>query len=294
MTVENVWQGTKQLQQKPVNVSSVPQRSPFRYPGGKTWLVPRLRQWLLSLHMTPRNLIEPFAGGGIVSLTAVAEHLVDHATMVEIDDQVSAVWETILSEDCRRLIRRIGDFDPTIENVTEELSRFPRSRMEQAFQTIVKNRTYHGGILASGSAPLKSGENGRGIASRWYPETLQKRIEAIYEMRDRLTFIQGDGLDLMLGLSDLEDVVYFVDPPYTAPGKRAGRRLYNHFSVDHEELFRVAAKVRGDILMTYDNEHGALELANDHGFQTLAIYMQNTHLATMTELLIGRDLSWAV
>ena len=23
-----------------VNVASVPQRSPFRYPGGKTWLIP--------------------------------------------------------------------------------------------------------------------------------------------------------------------------------------------------------------------------------------------------------------
>lgn len=26
-----------------VNVASVPQRSPFRYPGGKTWLVPHIR-----------------------------------------------------------------------------------------------------------------------------------------------------------------------------------------------------------------------------------------------------------
>lgn len=31
---------------KPVNVASVPQRSPFRYPGGKTWLVPYVRDWL--------------------------------------------------------------------------------------------------------------------------------------------------------------------------------------------------------------------------------------------------------
>ena len=31
---------------KPVNVASVPQRSPFRYPGGKTWLVPHIRRWL--------------------------------------------------------------------------------------------------------------------------------------------------------------------------------------------------------------------------------------------------------
>jgi DNA adenine methylase len=36
--------------QKIVNVASVPQRSPFRYPGGKTWLVPRVRRWLLDLH----------------------------------------------------------------------------------------------------------------------------------------------------------------------------------------------------------------------------------------------------
>jgi len=28
--------------------SSVPQRSPFRYPGGKTWLVPYIRDWFRS------------------------------------------------------------------------------------------------------------------------------------------------------------------------------------------------------------------------------------------------------
>jgi hypothetical protein len=36
----------RQNQFKVVNVSTVPHRSPFRYPGGKTWLVPRVRDWL--------------------------------------------------------------------------------------------------------------------------------------------------------------------------------------------------------------------------------------------------------
>lgn len=39
---------------KPVNVASVPHRSPFRYPGGKTWFVPTFRNWISSL---PEKLI---------------------------------------------------------------------------------------------------------------------------------------------------------------------------------------------------------------------------------------------
>src|SRR5215475_1839398 len=53
---------------EPVNVASVPQRSPFRYPGGKTWLVPYIRSWLASRGGRASLLIEPFAGGGIVGL----------------------------------------------------------------------------------------------------------------------------------------------------------------------------------------------------------------------------------
>src|SRR5438094_10643493 len=79
-----------------VNVASVPQRSPFRYPGGKTWLVPRLRRWLKSLPNKPAEFIEPFAGGGIISLTVAFENLAERVTMIELDADVAAVWQTIL------------------------------------------------------------------------------------------------------------------------------------------------------------------------------------------------------
>ena len=45
-----------------VNVATVPQRSPLRYPGGKTWLVPHVRAWLSGIRPTPEVLMEPFAG----------------------------------------------------------------------------------------------------------------------------------------------------------------------------------------------------------------------------------------
>src|ERR1700674_1531455 len=38
---------------EPVNVASVPQRSPFRYPGGKTWLIPYIRSWLVAKTCRP-------------------------------------------------------------------------------------------------------------------------------------------------------------------------------------------------------------------------------------------------
>ena len=65
-----------------VNVASVPQRSPFRYPGGKTWLIPQIRRWLDSLTRKPSLLVEPFAGGGIVGLTAAFERLADRVLLV--------------------------------------------------------------------------------------------------------------------------------------------------------------------------------------------------------------------
>ena len=90
--------GSLMLAEDIVNVASVPQRSPFRYPGGKTWLVPRLRQWLASRPVKPREFIEPFAGGGIASLTTAFEDRAERVTMVERDEQVAAVWRVIIQE----------------------------------------------------------------------------------------------------------------------------------------------------------------------------------------------------
>src|SRR5215211_1354145 len=106
-----------------VNVASVPQRSPFRYPGGKTWLIPRVRRWLLSRPARPAELVEPFAGGGIVSLTVAFEGLAERATMVEMDKQLAAVWRTIVEEPAgaERLAQRIVEFDLSPETVREVL-----------------------------------------------------------------------------------------------------------------------------------------------------------------------------
>ncbi len=276
-----------------VNVSSVPQRSPFRYPGGKTWLIPWARQWLMHQRPKPQTLIEPFAGGGIVSLTAVFEGLVEQAVMVEIDENVGSVWYAILNGHAQWLANRIVEFDLTPENVREVLASSPSSLEDRAFQTLLKNRVVHGGILAPGSGLIKQGENGKGLKSRWYPATLAKRIMAIASVRDHIRFHQGDGMEFMRLHIEDPNTVFFIDPPYTAGGKRAGARLYAHNELDHALLFDITRQTRGDFLMTYDDAHMVRELASRFGFQVESIFMSGTHHTKTRELLIGRDVEWA-
>ncbi len=277
---------------KPVNVASVPQRSPFRYPGGKTWFVPTFRQWLGNKYPKPGVLVEPFAGGGIISLTALFENLVEKVVMVELDEEIAAVWESIVHGDAEWLANRVLTFDLTKEAVILELKKRPNTQREKAFQTILKNRTFHGGILAEGSGFLKYGENGKGIHSRWYPGTLAKRLLNLKHVVNRIDFRCDDGLKVIQEFATNQAAVFFIDPPYTAGGKKAGKRLYRHYDLDHEQLFALCEKLRGDLLMTYDNAEEVKKMARSHGFQMRLIPMTNTHHATIVELVIGKDLSW--
>lgn len=275
-------------QEKIVNVASVPHRSPFRYAGGKTWLIPRIRRWLRQRGGSDVELIEPFAGGGIVSLSAIFEQLVGGATMVELDEDVAAVWHVILEGDAEWLANRILTFQLDKKSARAAIQAADHSLRDRAFATIVKNRVNRGGILAEGASFVKQGENGKGIRSRWYPETLKRRILDIAHVRDQIDFIEGDAFDVLEKNKERTDAVFFIDPPYT----KAARRLYRYAEIDHERLFNVAAHLKGDFLMTYDKSDEVINFALHHGFEVRAVAMKNTHHAKKRELLIGRDLSW--
>ncbi len=279
---------------KVINVASVPQRSPFRYPGGKTWLVPRVRQWLSYLPVKPKKFVEPFAGGAIVGLTVAFERLADVVVLVERDEQVAAVWQTVLNtqDGAEWLAERIVTFNLTLDTANTLLASHSRAIREKAFRTIVQNRISHGGILANGAGKIKNGENGKGILSRWYPETLKKRLIDIGKIRERIKFISGDGLQIIQKYRDMPNVVFFIDPPYTASIKKAGARLYKYHQVDHEGLFQKMSRVSGDFLMTYDDAEEVRALAVKYRFETRLVAMNNTHNTTMNELLIGRNLDW--
>ena len=271
-----------------VNVASVPQRSPFRYPGGKTWLIPIARKWFSSASDNA-ELIEPFAGGGIISLTAAAENYFNHIIMTELDEDVAAVWETIFSEkDHDWLSNKILNFVVTPENINEVELHANEGTKERAFSTIVRNRTNHGGILAKGSGKIKTGEGGKGLSSRWYPETLVRRITEANKLRDKIQFINEDAFKIMRQQQNNSNAYFFIDPPYTI----AGRRLYNLFDVDHRQIFEIIAKLQGHFLLTYDDTTEIRNFAEEFSLSYKTIPMQTTHLIKKEELLISDNFEW--
>ena len=274
-------------QTKVVNVASVPQRSPFRYPGGKTWLIPKVREWLRQ-EKEVEELIEPFAGGGIVSLTAAFENLANHITMVELDEEVAAVWEVILNGKNEWLANKILGFDLSRENVFNELTNPNKEIKDLAFCTILKNRVFHGGIIAKGSGMLKQGENGKGIASRWYAKTLSDRIKAINFIKHKIDFLQTDAFKIIEENSSDKRAYFFIDPPYT----KAGKRLYTHFDIDHEKLFYLTSRIKGKFMLTYDDTLEIRTLANKFNLKFRTIPMKTTHHLEKNEIIISDNFDW--
>ena len=276
-----------EIKLKPINVAKVPQRSPFRYPGGKTWFVPYARKWLKQYNGSV-DYIEPFAGGGIIGLTCAFENLAKSILIVEKDENVAAVWKTMLGRQGNWLAEKILTFDVTSEKVSKELSKPIKSLRDRAFITFLKNRLHHGGILAGGAGLIKNGENGKGLKSRWYPETLYRRIKDIVEIREKLHFLQDDGLEVIKNNLDKDNIVFFIDPPYV----KAARRLYKYHEIDHNYLFELMSKAKGDFLITYDNSEEIEQLAHKHDFQIEKVIMKTTLHYEKYELVIGRNLDW--
>ena len=267
------------------NVSSVPQRSPLRYPGGKTWFVPHLREWLY--HRPATWFIEPFCGGSSCGLTALAEKLADKVLLADLDDEIAALWEAVTRGLGDELANRIMRFNMCEENAKKIIHSEPDDLADRAFRTIIKNRCRYGGIMA----PRAGGMYNEGVNRRWYPKSLAHRLRCLNMVRHRLDFMQMDALHLIAEHRRSSDVTFFIDPPYTA-GDHAGRRLYNHNDVDHQMLFHLCSQLKGDFLMTYSSTEMVWELAKEYKLDVRMVNMKSATHKIKTEMIIGRKLDW--
>ena len=260
--------------------------SPFRYPGGKSRLRETIINWIRDLGFRPTHFIEPFAGGASVGLAVAELDLADHITLAEIDPDVSAVWEVVLNGQADAFANRIRNFELTHTSAAEIVASKTTNQLSRAFRCLLLNRISRGGIMAAGSGWLNQGENGNGIHSRWYPETLAQRVELTRALRTKITFVEGDGLDLLRNFINDRRAVAFVDPPYVVRGRGAGARLYSYCDVDCDKLFEIIRAFCGGMVITYHRSVVVERLAGESGLERHTVTVQTGHSRCKRELIM--------
>jgi DNA adenine methylase len=221
---------------------------------------------------------------------AVAESYCERAFFSDIDSDVAVVWQCALSRDALKFAKEVEEFNLTKQHVRQLFYEASNgaTQVQRALAVLVRNRISRGGVLAEGAGRLKKGENGKGIRSRWYPETLGSRLRVINKLRRKLHFSKSDGFSLLRKFSRDKTAVAFVDPPYHGPANR----LYKHWRIDHEMLFRSLSTFEGDFLLAYDDALEIRNLARKYKFEMAAIQMKTTHHRMKREILLSKDLHW--
>lgn len=117
---------------------------------------------------------------------------------------------------------------------------------------------------------------------------MHDRIRAIEFVKNKIDFITGDAFEILEKNINNKEAFFFIDPPYTI----AGKRLYTHFDIDHEKLFKLTALLRGKFMLTYDDTAEIRELADKNNLQYRTIPMKTTHHLTKNEIIISDNFNW--
>ena len=126
--------------------------SVFRYPGGKTRLLPNIRMFIdASIKCSGYNqFIDAFVGGGSVLCDVAMRHPNLKLVAVEADDWVGSFWWMIATGEGEDEFFALLNCIPTVKQFMELRDTKPSNQAEKAFRAVFFNRTCFSGILTSG------------------------------------------------------------------------------------------------------------------------------------------------
>ncbi|WP_245269569.1 DNA adenine methylase [Allorhizobium undicola] len=204
--------------------------SPFRYPGGKTFLTGYLASILDEMpRRRQRHYVEPFCGGAGAAISLLAKGCVSKIHLNDADPRIFSAWKAILQEN-ERFLDKIAKTPVSVETFLGMkdlvVNAGPGYSFDVGFATFFVNRTSRSGIVL-GSGPIGGyDQSGRWkIDARYYIDTVMQRVRWLGENRRSIKISNLDALSFLKDKSTTlapDQTLYFVDPPYVT----AGSRLY--------------------------------------------------------------------
>ncbi len=248
-------------------------KSPLRYPGSKATFFNVVLSFIETYGLHEKEIVEPYAGSGIVSLSLVSSGVINKATLIERDPLIFAFWKAVF-EHTDTLIT-------SIENVSVDIDTWHHIRSylkydhpgnqqitDLALACLFLNRTNFSGILHSGPVGGQNQNSNYKIDCRFNKKEIISRIQRISLLRDSVSVVFDDALQFLHTSNANKkntSSFFYIDPPYFKQGRKLYR--YNHKVVDHKRLADILSNARFPWILSYDR-HEFIELLYDNFLKT--------------------------
>jgi len=223
----------------------------FRYPGGKTRMLPALRPYLDRLAECDNSdtYIEPFVGGGSTLIDFAKRHRGHRLIANDLDPWMAAFWRLVASDQKPDKLYALLETKPTVSLFCQLRETQPTDDVGKAYRAVFFNRTTFSGILRSGPIGGYGQKSAWAIDCRYNAGRLVREIRELRElMNGRLEAHEKDALRF-LGL--FPERAAYLDPPYFVKGGQLYREAFPE--AQHRQLRDVLGTRRGSWVLSYDN-----------------------------------------
>ena len=232
----------KKSQQKSLYSLSLP----IRYPGGKKKLAPIIINKLESMYKPGMAYCEPFVGAGGVALSWMKSKCPAKNIMLnDKDDSLMYLWYSI-HKYCPALIDMVQKYTPCVEDFYSFKSDLQSQDycdhlVNHALKKLAIHQISYSGLGTKSGGPL-GGDKQKSkykINCRWSPDYICKKLLEINELMTQykmeLTKFDCNGLLFRNSIrSDVQYILYYIDPPYYNKGNELYQEGFN--KDDHVRL----------------------------------------------------------
>ncbi len=232
-------------------------KSPLRYPGGKTKACTILEDIVLQYFDLGNfsTIISPFFGGG--SFEFFLQNKYNLA--ISANDKftpLTVFWKQCLensAELCREIEKELGQVTKERFLLYRDLIMDCPSEIRQAVMFFILNRCSFSGATLSGGFSLQAAEK----------RFTRSSIEKIRQLQLNKFSVQN--VDFQQFIETQQDGLMFVDPPYYLErnSKLYGKRGNLHEAFPHMELFEILSK-RKNWILTYNDCEFVRDLYKDN------------------------------
>lgn len=246
-----------------MNIKTLKDISPLRYPGSKQKLAKYLEKILAFNSMNPEFLVEPFVGGGSVFLYFLFNNIVNKVIISDKDKLVYSFWK-VLFTDPNILIKFIEKVNVNLENFyffkNIAINESDYSETDLAKSCLFLNRTSFSGILTNQTGPIggKYQKSNYKVDCRFNRATLIDKISFISTFSEKVIVINKSWEEairysntVILQSHHISEAFYYLDPPFFLKAKDLYRIYFNRG--DHEKLCSFLNKKKFHWLLSYDN-----------------------------------------